>query len=142
MANRDRHKTLEECVGRRQVTRERRESVSRGLVARKAAVCLGGGAPGATAVRYRLEPIRRGEARDVLAGVAAHPRRGGRPHPRGGSLARGGLGSVPEGHHGTTTPQKAATPTRCSDRHVPWPSYKRPTRTQGSRISYGCATRL
>ena len=41
MANRDRDKTLEKRVGRRQVTRERRQSVGRGLVAREAAVCLG-----------------------------------------------------------------------------------------------------
>ena len=35
MANRDRHKTLEKCVGCGQVTRTRRESVGRGLVARE-----------------------------------------------------------------------------------------------------------
>ena len=51
MANRDRDKTLEECGRRRQVTRERRQSIGRGLVAREAAVCRGSGAADATASR-------------------------------------------------------------------------------------------
>src|SRR4029453_3305405 len=114
--------------------RASRASVRRGLGARNAAVGLGGGAPGATAVRSRREPRGRGEARDVLAGVAAHPRRGGRPPPQGGRLARGGLGRVPAGDQGTTTPPEAATPTRGRERPVPGPSDTRPTRTPGRRI--------
>lgn len=118
MANGARDNTVAKRVGCGPVTRQSRPPVGGGLVAGAVAVCPGGGAASAWAAWGRLDAMGGGAARDVLAGVEAHPRGSACPHPRGGSRARGELGSVQEGHHGTTTPQKTPRPPRRRDRRV------------------------